>query len=152
MLPDPDGLLALAIAGRPPFDAAAHRLLLADELRRVAELHAVTEGFVEKELARGREVDAHGFHRSLVRGTLVSLLNIRYRPLRHGFGLRYVHDELPADVVECLLPVLAPQGTDELARAAGAGRGWIARLLAEIDVEALPIEAHSISMRTAFGD
>lgn len=151
VLHDPHGVVEAALRDRAPFEAAALRTLLADELRRIRQLHAVTEGFVEKELGRGREADAHGFHRSLVVAPLVTLLNVRHRPLRHGFGLRYLHDELPPEVVERLLPIIAPQGSEELARAAAGGRAWIASLLASIDPAALPIEVHSASMRRTFG-
>lgn len=51
---------------------------------------------VDKELARGRPLEALGFYHALLRA-LLEVLGIAHRPDRFDFGWRYVETQLPAD-------------------------------------------------------
>ena len=148
-LHDPTGLLTETIAANA-FDADAHRARIATDLDRIRERHAMLAGFGAKELDRGRTLDAHWILNAMVVGPLVSLLGMVHRPLRYDFALRYLHDELPADVVECLVPIVEP-GRERLGDAIAEGVGWIDAILADIDPDLLPIERHAEQMRAAFG-
>jgi predicted nucleotidyltransferase len=147
-LHDPDGVLARARAAAS-FDAEAHRGRLATELERIRDRRRMFGGFVEKELGRGRVLDAAGMHHSTVVVPLVALLGMRHRPLRWDFGLRYLHDELPAAAAARLTPIVQP-GVDGLGDAAVHGLAWIDELLDGLDPVALPIEQHAESMRAAY--
>lgn len=149
-LHDPHGALADAMASTR-FDAGAHRERLAADLQRVRDRRPLFGPFGAKELARGRTLDAHAVHQSMVVAPLVSLLGMVHRPLRYDFGPRYLHEELPADVVECLEAVVIPRGAEALPAAIEAGLGWVDELLAGIDPAALPVTAHAEQMRAAFG-
>jgi predicted nucleotidyltransferase len=81
---------------------------------------------VEKELARGRPLDALGFYQAMVRA-LLEVFGHVYRPERFDFGWRYVESELPEDARALLahyayvadeqaLRERAPQLAAELAR------------------------------------
>lgn len=81
---------------------------------------------VDKELARGRPLEALGFYQGLLRA-LLELLGIAHRPDRFDFSWRYVETELPADARALLaryafianeqaLRERAPQLADELRR------------------------------------
>ncbi|MCW2920286.1 MAG: polymerase beta domain protein region [Thermoleophilia bacterium] len=146
---DPDGVLAETIAAHP-FDAAAHRARIQVELDRLRARHELFATFGPKELARGRRLDAHWIHQGMVVVPLVALLGMVHRPLRFDFGLRYLHDELPPAIVECLEPIVEP-GRDRLAAAIDEGIAWIDELVDSIDPDLLPIERHAAEMRTAFG-
>lgn len=148
-LHDPNGLLAGMIAANP-FDADEHRARIATELDRIRERHAMLAGFGAKELERGRTLDAHWVLNAMVVGPLVTLLGMVHRPLRFDFALRYLHEELPTDVVECLEPIVEP-GRERLRDAIDEGIGWIDAILADIDPDTLPIERHAAEMRAAFG-
>jgi predicted nucleotidyltransferase len=145
VLHDPDGLLVV-----PDFDADAHRARLTTELARIRDRRAMFGGMATKELARGREVDAHWMYQRMLAEPLVTLLGMVHRPLRFDFSRRYLHDELPEHVVECLAPLLAP-GIGQLPEAADAALAWTDRLLDELDPATLPIEQHAAQMRAAFG-
>jgi hypothetical protein len=54
----------------------------------------VFQMLVDKELARGRPLEAYGFYLVLLRG-LVETLGMQHRPDRFDFGWRYVERELP---------------------------------------------------------
>jgi hypothetical protein len=87
---------------------------------------------VEKELARGRTLEAYGFYQVLVRA-LIEVSGMAHRPDRFDFGWRYVESELPASERATLaryafvarpeaLHELAPQLAAELLRRLQAGR------------------------------
>jgi len=146
---DPEGVLERAITAAA-FDAAAHRERIAVELDRIVRRRTLFGGFGRKELGRDRQLDAHWIHQAMVLAPLVSLLGMVHRPLRFDFAMRYLHDELPAEVVERLVPITEP-GIDGVAAAMELGVAWMDELLAQVEVEALPIEDHAAQMRSSFG-
>jgi hypothetical protein len=81
---------------------------------------------VDKELARGRPLEALGFYQALLRA-LVEVLGMSHRPDRFDFGWRYVETQLPEDARALLarygfvadeqaLRERAPRLADELRR------------------------------------
>ena len=69
-----------------------------------------------KELARSRPLDAFFMHYQMTIRPLLMVLNIRYRPYRWDFGLRYFKEELPPEIakfIEWLLYVEAPEALEE---------------------------------------
>lgn len=148
-LHDPDGVLAAAIADSR-FDADAHRAGIQSELDRIRDRRNVLASYAEKELDRGRTLDAHWVHNAMVVAPLVALLGMVHRPLRFDFALRYLHEELPGDVVECLEPIVEP-GREHLRAASIEGIEWMDAILDAIDPDLLPIERHAAEMRAAFG-
>ncbi len=61
----------------------------------------------DKELRRGKPVDALAFYQSVTLRHLVELLRIRHDPFRATFGLRYLDHDLPADVRRRLEPLFS---------------------------------------------
>ena len=146
---DPTDVLARARRDAT-FDVDAHRRRIAEELAAIADRHAMFADFPAKELSRGRVLDAHAMYHAMVVTPLVTLLGMLHRPLRFDFGQRYLHVELPPDVVERLAPTIRP-GLQQLEDQLRRGTAWIDSLLATIDPDALPIEGHAEQMRIAFG-
>jgi hypothetical protein len=69
-----------------------------------------------KELARGRTVDSFMAYYNRTLKPLLVVLNLRYRPSRWDFGLRYFNEELPREIVsavETLCYVPNPEGLEE---------------------------------------
>lgn len=87
---DPQGLVRSA-----PLDRPAHQARLARRRGQIAQSARIFALLARKELARGRPLEALGFHQALVRA-LVDLLGMRHRPERFDFGLRYVTSDFPA--------------------------------------------------------
>jgi hypothetical protein len=97
--------------------------------RRWSQLRGAVPVFamlVDKELARGRPLEALGFYQALLRA-LLEVLGIEHRPDRFDFNWRYVETQLPADARTLLaryafvadeqaLRERAPQLADELRR------------------------------------
>ncbi|MCW2928760.1 MAG: polymerase beta domain protein region [Thermoleophilia bacterium] len=150
VLHDPDGVLADALA-TTRYDLDAHRELLRAELARIRSRRRLFGTFAAKELTRGRRMDAEWFHQRMVLQPLVTLLCMWHRPLRHDFGLRYLHDELPEPVASRLAPIVAPASEIERARATVDALAWTDELLDLVDVDAAPLVEHSAQLHAAFG-
>ena len=88
-----------------PLDRAA----LAERLRARRETLVTTfelfRVLVWKEIHRGHDLEALAYYQSFTLRPLVELLRIRHVPERHGFFLRYVDHDLPAEVVARLKPL-----------------------------------------------
>lgn len=93
ILLDRDGTL-----GALPLDRARHDARMRQRLAQIRASWPVYRTVVEKELARGRSLDAIGFYFNGLLRPLVELLGMRYRPEKFDYGWRYLHYDLPADV------------------------------------------------------
>jgi hypothetical protein len=118
---------------------ALDRKLVADQLAaRIEQLtsaYAMLGSLARKEVLRGHPVDAAGMYHSHTLRPLVEMLRIRYCPLRHGFGLRYVDADLPADVVAELQALCYPRDADHLAQLQLQAAEWFEELAAAIGAE-----------------
>jgi hypothetical protein len=78
---------------------ADHVALAARRARRWGQLKGAAPVYamlVDKELARGRPLEALGFYQAMLRA-LVEVLGIVHRPDRFDFGWRYVETQFPED-------------------------------------------------------
>jgi len=124
---DRDGTIAAL-----PLDRARHEERLR---RRLAEIRAswpVYRIIVEKELARGRALDAIGFYFSGLLRPLVELVGMRYRPDRFDYGWRYLHDELPRDLQHQLASFAYVAGPERINEQLPAIDRLVASLFAEL--------------------
>lgn len=78
-----------------PTDAAAQAARMQKRLPLLELPAELFHRFVEKELRRGREVDAMSFYQGVVLNRLVEALRMRYCPWRYNFGMRYLQRDLP---------------------------------------------------------
>lgn len=79
-----------------PADQAALADLRARRWRQLQGAVPVYGMLVDKELARGRPLEAFGYYQTLLRA-LIEVLGITHRPDRFDFGWRYLESQLPAD-------------------------------------------------------
>lgn len=124
VLHDPDSLLVLRAD-----DADALARAMGDTIDQVRQKRPTSEWLVNRALARGHVAEGvdlylrHGLY------LLVRLLRAEHCPERYDYGLRYLRDDLPADVVdrlEALVPGHSTRPLSELSRLAFA---WIDELL-----------------------
>lgn len=78
-----------------PTDSAAFAARLQKRLPQLELPAELFHTFVEKELNRGREVDALSFYQGLILTRLVEALRMRNCPWRFNFGMRYLQRDLP---------------------------------------------------------
>jgi hypothetical protein len=124
MLHDPQGLLVLRAD-----DADETARAIAEAVDQVRQKRPTSEWLVNRALARGHVAEGvdlylrHGLH------LLVRLLRAEHCPERHDYGLRYLRDDLPANVadrLEALVPGHSPRPLRELS---GECFAWIDDLL-----------------------
>lgn len=77
-----------------PLDTAAMEERRARRWKQLQGAVPVYAMLVEKELARGRPLEALGFYQALLRA-LLEVLGMEHRPERFDFGWRYVESQLP---------------------------------------------------------
>jgi hypothetical protein len=110
--------------------------------RRVASLSVVPKlfyGFVDKELQRGRPVDAWAEYHGLLART-VEALRILHCPWRYNFGLRYLQDDLPPEVYKEVAGLCYVGSADELLPK--KARAWDLLEAAMVRVRALNLPEH----------
>jgi hypothetical protein len=87
-------------ASQSKFDHAAHRQRMSEALHQEIMRWNLYREFVDKEIARGRTIDAFGFYLGFAVRPVLTVLGMLHRPDRFDYGFRYVKDELPADAMK----------------------------------------------------
>ncbi|HKZ63003.1 MAG TPA: hypothetical protein VJ400_01025 [Thermoplasmata archaeon] len=98
----------------PPLDRDAFHRKLRERLAHLQDGTEMFHAFVEKELNRGNGIEAFDNYRTYVLGPLLEVLRMKHGSLHHSFRARYVHSELPADVVARYRMLLFVSGPDDL--------------------------------------
>jgi len=78
-----------------PLDKAAHATRMQRRFAQIRAAWPVYRSLVDKELARGRALDAFGFYVNGLLRPLIELVGMQERPERFDFGWRYLHADLP---------------------------------------------------------
>jgi hypothetical protein len=121
VLYDPDGLIVLEEE-----DVSASLAAAVDQAR---QRRAIDEWLVNRAIARGQVAEAVDFYLRFALGTLVQLLRVQHCPWRHDFRVRYLREDLPAEVadrIEALVPGASSATLEELSMRCYA---WIDELL-----------------------
>jgi hypothetical protein len=124
VLHDPEGLLVLR-----PDDAGETARAVAAAVDQVRQKRPTSEWLVNRALARGHVAEGvdlylrHGLH------LLARLLRAEHCPERHDYGLRYLRDDLPAEVADRLEGLVPGVGSRSLRELSGECFDWIDELL-----------------------
>jgi predicted nucleotidyltransferase len=122
VLYDPDRLVVLEEE-----DVSA---ALAAAVEQARQRRSTDEWLVNRAIARGHVAEAVDLYLRFALATLVRLLRAEHCPWRHDFGLRYLREDLPAEVadrVEELVPGATAASLEELSVRCNA---WLDELLA----------------------
>lgn len=85
---------------KPPLlDKAALVKKLQQRLERLQENFDMFNIFVQKEINRGNHLEAMDLYHVVTLATLVEALRIKHNPVHHDFKMRYIHYELPQEVI-----------------------------------------------------
>lgn len=128
----------LGIVRSKPLDRAANAAAMRARRRMLALRETIFGGFAEKESARGRTLDAFGFHQAFLLGPLVEILRMRYCPERYTFALRYLDRDLPPDVVAKLRSLAFVSDADDLRRKSAVARAWLREEITRADAAEAP--------------
>lgn len=89
---------------------------------------------MDKELARGRQLDALTLYHTLVLGPLVETLRMIHDPYRFNFGARYLDFCLPAEEIQELKNLSFVASPGDLIVKKEIALGWLKRNLEAIDL------------------
>lgn len=81
-------------------DRKAFRTKMTNELADLKVRFEMLQCLVDKELERGRPLDAMNYYLGLTLSPLIKVLGMRYRPSRYDFGRRYTREDFPTDVAD----------------------------------------------------
>jgi GrpB-like predicted nucleotidyltransferase (UPF0157 family) len=117
------------VAEPPPFDDGAHLKQIENRLNTLRTTFPLFQSLTLKELNRGNDLEALGFYHSFTLRPLVEVLRIQHCAARYNFHSRYIHYDLPAEVVQQLRPMFFVASADELrAQHAAAGELFYATM------------------------
>ena len=69
---------------------------------------------IEKEIIRGRYIDALAYYFDLTLKPLIRSLRIKYNPVHYNFEFRYLYDEFPVNIVKEIEALLSIRDIDDL--------------------------------------
>ncbi|MCC7477162.1 nucleotidyltransferase domain-containing protein [bacterium] len=120
-------------------DMPSHLETLRARVESLAVTFPLFQPLVQKEVLRGRALDALGFYQAFTIRPLVEVLRIIHDPEKYNFNLRYLEFYLPADVVRRLEGLAFTASLAELAQKQEQAAAWFAELL--------PLARESVSGR-----
>lgn len=106
---------------------------LHERLERLQAKFDMFNNFVQKEINRGNTLEALDHYHRLNLATLVEALRIRYNPVHHDFKMRYIHYELPSEIIERLKHLYFVKDEIELQEKYYAVTNWFYKIISEID-------------------
>ena len=122
---DPDSLLVLRHDDQEAMDAAINAALDQVRQRRVTG-----EWLVNRAIRRNQPAEALDLYLRFALAPVVRLLRVEHCPWRHDYGLRYLRDDLPADVADRVEALVPGHGAGDLAAMSAACFAWLDELLA----------------------
>jgi hypothetical protein len=102
-----------------------------ESVQAMIERFGMFSNFVEKEIKRGNNLEALEYYRTLVIPSLVQALRLKYSPMHYDFRMRYVHYDLPSDVVERLERLSFVSGKKDLETKHPRAIKWFNELISD---------------------
>jgi hypothetical protein len=118
----------------PSLDSQKLLATLTSRLDRIRQRFETFECFVQKEISRKNWIEALDLHRGLVLDSLVEVLRIKHKPVHHDFKTRYIHYDLPAEIVDRLRELYFVSDEKDLERKYRLAEQWFYETLREIDL------------------
>ena len=116
----------------PPLDRRAFEERRRARLARLVEQTEIFHVFVKKEANRKNWIEAIDNYRAYVLNPLIEVLRMKHGPLHHTFRTRYVHHELPPDVVHGVQRLLFVKDETDLMEKYDEAVRWFREVAAEL--------------------
>jgi len=120
-----------------PLDKKALATKLLARLERLQARYDMFNNFVQKEINRGNHLEALDLYHALTLATLVEALRIKHNPVHHDFKMRYIHYELPKDIVKKLEHLYFVRDARDLQEKYCEAAKWLSKTMSEIKLNAL---------------
>lgn len=92
----------------------------------------ISETETEKQLIRGNRIDAMLEYQGFVQRKLAALLNLKYRPAKFDFGIRYGDRDYPEEVADKAANLMYAASIEELEPLFREASEWVRQLLEEL--------------------
>ncbi len=119
----------------PPLDKDAMVSKLRKRLERLQARFDMFNSFVQKEINRRNHLEAIDLYYGIILSTLVEVLRIRHYAVHHDFKMRYIHYELPSEIVERLRHLYFVKDEKSLQEKYDAAVEWLQKTISKIDQE-----------------
>jgi hypothetical protein len=116
----------------PRLDHAKFHSKVNERSRVLRERLRIFSNFVQKELNRGNSLEALEYYRTIVIASLVEALRIKYNPAHYDFKMRYIHYELPTEVVKRLENLCFVRGKEDLEEKYFLASEWFDEIVKEV--------------------
>lgn len=101
--------------------------------RTLVKVLPISLAETEKQILRGNGIDAMLEYQGLLQRRLAGLLNLKYRPSKYDFGIRYGGTEYPPEVAERVRELMYAGSIQELPGKFREVSEWINRLVEELE-------------------
>ena len=115
-----------------PLDQTDWNKRLRDRLAALRVTFEMYQILTLKELNRGNTLEALAFYSGYTLRPLVEVLRMRYDPTRHNFHTRYLHYNLPADVVQQLESLYFVVNADDIRAKRVLAEKWFYKTVEQI--------------------
>ncbi|MDH5450995.1 MAG: hypothetical protein OEX77_08885 [Candidatus Bathyarchaeota archaeon] len=102
-------------------------------LERLRARFDMFNNFTQKEINRGNYLEAIDFYRGLTLASLVEALRIKHNPVHHDFRMRYIHYELPSEVIKRLRYLFFVENEKKLQEKYLEATDWFHEILSTVD-------------------
>jgi hypothetical protein len=119
----------------PPLDRQKLLGALKSRPERIQKRFDTFECFIQKEMNRKNWIEALDLYRALVLDSLVEVLRIKHKPVHHDFKTRYIHCDLPQDIVNRLKELYFVRDEKDLEHKYHLAERWFCEAVKEIDLE-----------------
>ncbi|NWF68084.1 MAG: nucleotidyltransferase domain-containing protein [Chloroflexi bacterium] len=120
----------------PPLDIAAHVRAMQERIAALRVLFEMFQVLTLKELHRGNSIEALAFYQAWTVRPLVEVLRMQHDPARYNFHTRYIHYNLPPQVLARLEPLFFVASAPELEHKLAQASAWFRQASAQFDSEA----------------
>jgi len=104
-------------------------------IERVQARFSMFNCFVQKEINRGNLIEAADLYYNLTLASLLEALRIKHNPVHYDFKTRYVHRELPEDVIQELENLYFVRNTSDLQEKCVLAARWFHETIKAISKE-----------------
>lgn len=119
----------------PPLDREAFLRRVRDRLDRLRMRFDLFAGFVEKEMNRRNTLEAVDAYKAIVLDSLVEVLRMKHAPLHYAFRARYLHYELPPEVVARLERLAFVRDAADLETKYAEAAAWFRETAGSVDLD-----------------
>jgi predicted nucleotidyltransferase len=116
----------------PPLDREKLSGKLRDRVQQIQKRLETFGCFIEKELSRHNDIEALDLYHRFILGSLVEVLRIKHKPVRYDFKTRYIHYDLPPDVVERLTDLYFVKDAKDIQHKSDVAVQWLHEVMGDI--------------------